>query len=147
MNEFSGSQYDLELEDGDLLTLGQRPGTVNIIGEVFNPVSLVYEEGLTVEDCLARVGGMTKEADEKQVSVIRADGSVISQAQKKSQRTAWGSKQPKWHLGGFMSANIGPGDTIVVPRHFDKINWMQETKDITQILFQIAVAAGVVIAL
>ena len=147
LDEFSGTQYDLEMEDGDVLNIEQRPGTVNIVGEVFNPVSLVYEEGLTVEDCLARVGGVTKEADEKQISVIRVDGSVISTAQKKSQRVAWGTNQRKWHFGGFMDAEIGPGDTIVVPRHLDKINWMQETKDITQILFQIAVAAGVVLAL
>ena len=147
LEEFRGSQYDMELEDGDQLSISQMPGIVNVIGEVFNPVSLVYEEGLTVEDCLGKVGGMNKEADKKQVSVIRADGSVISMAQKKSQRVSWDSKRRLWRFGGFMAARINPGDTVVVPRHFDRVHWIKETKDITQIIFQIAVAAGVVLAL
>jgi len=35
----------------------------------------------------------------------------------------------------------------VVPEKLDRIAWLRETKDITQILFQIAVAAGVVVAI
>ena len=42
---------------------------------------------------------------------------------------------------------LEPGDSIVVPEKLDRIAWLRETKDITQILFQIAVAAGVVVAL
>jgi len=34
-----------------------------------------------------------------------------------------------------------------VPEKLDRIAWLRETKDITQILFQIAVAAGVVVAI
>lgn len=147
LDEFRGSQFDLELEDGDQLTISQIPSTVNVIGEVFNPVSLIYEEGLTVDDYLGKVGGMTKQADKKEVSVIRADGSVISRAQKKTQRDAWGAKKRIWHFGGFSNAKIGPGDTILVPRQFDKIHWMRETKDLSQIIFQLAVGAGVVLAL
>ena len=36
---------------------------------------------------------------------------------------------------------------LVVPEKPDRAAWLRETKDITQILFQIAVAAGVVIAI
>jgi hypothetical protein len=42
---------------------------------------------------------------------------------------------------------LEPGDSIVVPEKLDRIAWMREIKDITQILFQIAVAAGVVVAI
>jgi hypothetical protein len=42
---------------------------------------------------------------------------------------------------------LEPGDSIVVPEKLDRIAWMREIKDITQILFQVAVSAGVVVAL
>jgi hypothetical protein len=42
---------------------------------------------------------------------------------------------------------LDPGDTIVVPRKMDKALWLRTTKDITQILFQMALTAGVVLAL
>jgi hypothetical protein len=42
---------------------------------------------------------------------------------------------------------IEPGDTIIVPEKLDHIPWMREVKDITQILMQTAVTAGVVIEL
>jgi len=42
---------------------------------------------------------------------------------------------------------LEPGDSIVVPEKLDRIAWLREIKDITQILFNVTVAAGVVIAL
>ena len=53
----------------------------------------------------------------------------------------------QWFFGGFMNIELDPGDTIVVPRKMDRFFWIKFTKDITQILFQTAVAAGVVLAL
>jgi len=146
--QFQGSKYDLELENGDKLVVPAVPGVVYVVGEVFNPTSLLYEPGETVRYYLSRVGGMTREADTKQVSIIQADGSVISMAQGSRVRSVqWDKEYNQWSLGGFMSQRLGPGDTVVVPRKIDKTQWMRNTKDITQILFQIAVAAGVVLAL
>jgi hypothetical protein len=45
-----------------------------------------------------------------------------------------------------MAANLEPGDSIVVPEKLVFARVMKDVKDITQILFQIAVAAGVVVA-
>ena len=148
LEEFKGSKYDLELEDGDTLVVPQTPGVVYVIGEVFNPTSLLYERGETVRYYLNRVGGMTKDADKKEVSVIKADGSVISMAQGSRGRLVyWDKEYNQWSTGGFMNYRLQPGDTVVVPRKIDKTQWMRNTKDITQILFQIAVAAGVVLAI
>jgi protein involved in polysaccharide export with SLBB domain len=148
LEEFRKSKYDLELEDGDKLVVPQTPGVVYVVGEVFNPTSLLYERGETASYYLNRVGGMTKDADKKQVSVILADGSVISMAQgNRGRQVYWDKEYNQWSLGGFMSNRLGPGDTIVVPRKIDKAQWLRNTKDITQILFQIAVSAGVVLAL
>jgi len=147
LDEFRRSRYDMELEDGDTLTVPETPGVVHVVGEVFNETSLLYEEGRTVSHYLRQVGGMTKEADKKQVSVIKADGSVISKQQSKGKLVFWDSDFNQWFFGGFMSLEMEPGDTIVVPRKLDKYIWLRTTKDITQIVFQIAVAAGVVFAI
>ena len=147
LEEFRRSHYDIELEDGDELAIPQRPGVVHVVGEVFNETSLLYESDGTVGYYLRRVGGMTKEADKKQVSVIKADGSVISRQQGKAKLVFWDSDNNGWIFGGFMNTELEPGDTIVVPRKLDRYLWLKTTKDITQIVFQIAVAAGVVFAI
>ncbi len=147
LDEFRRSAYDIELEDGDSLTVPETPGVVHVVGEVFNETSLLYEEDGTVSHYLRKVGGMTKEADKKQVSVIKADGSVISKQQSRGKLVFWDKEFNQWFFGGFMSMELEPGDTIVVPRKLDRYFWLRTTKDITQIVFQIAVAAGVVFAI
>ncbi|MEF9438000.1 MAG: hypothetical protein L0922_04380 [Candidatus Mariimomonas ferrooxydans] len=42
---------------------------------------------------------------------------------------------------------IEPGDTIVVSEKLTRIAWLREIKDITQILYQIAVTAAVTLRL
>jgi len=148
LEELRGTRQDVEIEDGDTLTVPQMPGVVHVVGEVFNATSLLYEEGRTVGYYLRRVGGMTKEADKKQVSVIKADGSVVSMEQgNRGKLVSWDSEYNSWFFGGFMSMRMEPGDTIVVPRKLDRFLWIKTTKDITQIIFQIAVAAGVAFAI
>jgi polysaccharide export outer membrane protein len=147
LDSFKGSQYDLELEKADQLMIPETPGVVNIVGEVFNPTAILYQKDKTVEYYLRRVGGLTNEAEKKQLSIIRADGSVISIAQRHPGRVSWDSESNQWFFGGFMNIKLDPGDTIVVPRKMDRFFWIKFTKDITQIVFQTAVAAGVVLAL
>jgi protein involved in polysaccharide export with SLBB domain len=147
LDQFKGSKYDLQLERGDSLLIPETPGVVSVVGEVFNPTALLYEKDRTVDYYLRRVGGLTEEADKKQLSIIRADGSVVSIAQKDAGRIEWDSGSNQWVFGGFMNIKLDPGDTIIVPRKMDKFFWLRFTKDITQIIFQAAVAAGVVLAL
>ncbi|MBN2021081.1 MAG: SLBB domain-containing protein [Sedimentisphaerales bacterium] len=145
--KFKGSKYDLELEKGDSLLVPEMPGIINIVGDVYNPTSLLYEKDKTVAYYLQRVGGPTRDADSKHISVIKADGSVVSIAQKNPDSVYWDSESHQWNFGGFMSIRLNPGDTIVVPRKMDQFLWLKTTKDLTQILFQAALTAGVIIAL
>ncbi|MGA2094414.1 MAG: SLBB domain-containing protein, partial [Sedimentisphaerales bacterium] len=128
--QFKGSQYDIELERGDSLFVPEMPGVVNVVGEVFNPTSLLYQPGRTVGYYLQKVGGPTNEADKKQISVIKADGSVVSISQDNPDSVYWDSESHH-----------------VVPRKMDKFLWLKTTKDLTQILFQAALAVGVMTAL
>jgi protein involved in polysaccharide export with SLBB domain len=147
LKQLRGSRYDIELEKGDGLFIPETPGVINVVGEVFNPTALLYREGKTVAYYLQKVGGPTGEADQKQISVIKADGSVVSIAQKDPGKVYWDDESHQWNFGGFMGIRLNPGDTIVVPRKMDKFLWLKTTKDLTQILFQAALATGVILAL
>jgi protein involved in polysaccharide export with SLBB domain len=147
MEQFKGSRYDLELEKGDRLFIPEAPGIVSVVGEVYNPTSLLYQKDGTVAYYLQKVGGPTGNADKKHISVIKADGSVVSIAQNNPDSVYWDSESHQWNFGGFMGIRLNPGDTIVVPRKMDQFLWLQTTKDLTTILFQAALAAGVIIAL
>ncbi|MBE9574796.1 MAG: polysaccharide biosynthesis protein, partial [Proteobacteria bacterium] len=143
---FKGSKYDLELENGDALTIPQKPGIVNVLGSVYNPTSIIYAKGKTVDFYLNTVGGPTPDAEEDEIYIIKANGTVISKTQKGSSGLAWDSETSRWVSSSFMSSKISPGDTILVPTKITRFVWKKELMDWTTILFQIAVAAGVVIA-
>jgi protein involved in polysaccharide export with SLBB domain len=148
LEELRGSSNDIKMEDKDTLTIPQTPGVVYVVGEVFNQTSLLYEEGATVNYYLRKVGGMTNDADTKQVSVVKADGSVISRQQDNvGQAVTWDKQANQWVFGGFMGLPLDPGDTIVVPKKIDKFFWLQTTKDITQIMMQVAVTVGIAFAI
>ena len=147
LDKFRGSRYDVEMEKGDKLFIPETPGIVNVVGEVFNPTSLLYEKDRTVAYYLQRVGGPTGDADEKQICIIKADGSVVSISQKDADSVYWDSESHQWNFGGFMGIRLNPGDTILVPKKMDKLMWLKNTKDVMQILFQAALATGVVLAL
>jgi polysaccharide export outer membrane protein len=132
---FKQSGNDMILEDGDELHVPQKPDTVNVLGEVYNPTSLVFEEdNPTVGYYLAKTGGPTENAEKGQIYVIRADGTVVS----KKGSGSW--------LSGFDRTKLYPGDTILVPQKIIYPNYMATAKDLTQILYQIAVGAAVTIA-
>ena len=46
---------------------------------------------------------------------------------------------------GLIRARVEPGDSILVPEKLVQARFMKDVKDITQILYQIAVTAGVLI--
>lgn len=135
------------MEKGDKLFVPETPSVINVVGEVFNPTALLYEKDRTVAYYLQKVGGPTSDADQKQIAIIKADGSVVSIEQKNADEVYWDSEAHQWNFGGFMGIRLNPGDTILVPKKLDKLLLMKNTKDIMQILFQAVLATGVVIAL
>jgi protein involved in polysaccharide export with SLBB domain len=113
---------------------------VNVLGRVYNPTAVVYNPSQdTAGYYLRKVGGPTEDADKKHIFVVKSDGSVMTK------ETAG---EGLWFFGqdDFLNTRVGPGDAIVVPEKLVFTRLMKDVKDITQILFQIAVSAGVVIA-
>jgi len=139
------SDYDFKLRSGDRLILSKKQDFVNITGEVYNSTAVLFEKGRSVDYYLAKVGGPTKSAAKGQIYVVKANGTVISKQQGGLFGLGlWDEGNSKWSFGGFGSIELDPGDTIIVPQRTASINWLKGISDITQILYQIAVAAQVV---
>jgi len=77
--------------------------------------------------------------------IVKADGTVISR-QQSSFTLRWDSEAGSWMSNSFFSSRMDPGDTLIVPQRLERIAWMREIKDITTILSQIALTAGVMVA-
>ncbi len=130
------SSADILLEDGDRLEVPRMMNVVNVVGRVYNPTGVVYDPANDrLEYYLNTVGGPTASADRDHIFMIRADGSVATK-----ENLGGG-----FFGGGLMSAKVDPGDSIVVPEKLIQTRFMKDVKDITQILYQIAVTAGVLI--
>lgn len=143
LNELKGSPDDIELEDGDKLYIPANPHTIQVVGAVYNQTAFVYKPGKDVSYYLNLAGGYTKSADKKELYILKVDGTAI-RPRGYALSFKWNSHQHRWESAYSMT--LEPGDTIVVPEKLEKIAWMRNVKDITQILYQIAVTAGVIIA-
>ena len=143
---FKNSEFDIELEDGDSLHIPQRSNVVNVAGSVMSQTSLIYSEKYDYMDYINLAGGFSKYADKDNIFILKVDGT----AKKISTGLFnWNSAKSRWEISLFSNNlnKIEPGDTIVVPEKLDRIAWLRNIKDITQILMQMAVTAGVVIKL
>jgi protein involved in polysaccharide export with SLBB domain len=136
LSSLKGGIYDLELQGGDQLVIPSDPGGVNVIGNVYNQNTVVTQKDQSVEWYLNQVGGATGEADLGEVYVVKVDGSVVSQ--KNSSKFLF--------YNSFWGKKLESGDTIIVPRQYEKTPWLRDIKDVAMIIGNIAVTAGVLVA-
>jgi protein involved in polysaccharide export with SLBB domain len=129
-----GTSGDLELQEGDSLLIPQIQQTVNVLGSVVNPTAVVYDPYLSVKEYIAQVGGPTNHADLKHIYVIKVNGSALS------------GRGALLFGRGVASARLDPGDTIVVPEDLERVPWLKTVKDISTILGNFALMAGVIFA-
>ncbi len=141
--QFRGSQYDIELLDGDVLTVPKNPQSVTVLGQVYNPVSLAHKQGGTVAYYLNQVGGPKKDANTREMFIVRADGTVHSATQS-GIGLRWDSENSRWSAGGFNSTVLHPGDAILVPERVHRTAWLREIRDISTIVFQLALGAAAI---
>jgi len=143
--QFKGGADDLKLMGGDTLIVPKTPSSVNVLGMVYNSTTLLYKQGKNASYYLYKVGGPTRDAEEDDMYIVKADGTVISR-QQSSFTLRWDSEAGSWMSNSFFSSRMDPGDTLIVPQRLERIAWMREIKDITTILSQIALTAGVMVA-
>lgn len=143
LDELAETPDNIELMAGDTLAIPQNPQTVTVLGEVYNPTSLAYRPGRTVGDYLAKVGGTREEANEDEMFIVRADGSVLSK-QQGGFGLHWDRENFRWVTGGFSAAKLLPGDTLLVPQKLKKGNYLRDIRDITQIFYQLGLGAAAI---
>lgn len=120
----------LLLENGDVLRIPTRDGLVLVNGEVLFPNAVAHRPDLTLGDYIERAGGFTQNADHSRVVLARVDGSFEqSEARRLSDAT-----------------RVNPGDQVLVLPKVDQKN-RQFALDLTRILSQIAITAGVVLGI
>ncbi len=144
LNELKKSPYDLEMMGGDLLDVPQTPSVINVMGQVYNPTTFVHTPGNSIVDYLKNAGGPTGDAEQDDMYIIKADGSVDSR-QQSSFGIHWDDVSKSWTFGSFLSKTMDPGDTLVVPQKLERTAWLRDIKDITTIMSQIALTAGTVL--
>ncbi len=120
---------DLPLHNGDSIYIPRRPGTVNVLGAVFQQNAFIYRDNRAVNDYLALAGGATGTADLSELYVIRADGTTQS-----TRNAAFFSPL------GYEVVNAG--DTIVLPESIERRSWIQSLKEWTTILYQFGLGAA-----
>lgn len=119
----------LLLESGDVIRVPTLDGLVLVSGEVLFPNTVAYEPSLDVEAYIRRAGGYTQNAEQARIVVVHRDGTF---SQVTGRQAAAGQ--------------LRMGDEILVLPKIDTKS-RQILKDWSQILFQIAVAAKVVLGL
>lgn len=100
-----GSAIDLFLEPGDVLDIPTEMQTVRVEGEVLFPLSVRYDEGMSLRDFVNRAGGFSEQALRRRSYVIYANGEVD-----RTRNILMFRNYPE----------ITPGATIVVPRADEK---------------------------
>jgi protein involved in polysaccharide export with SLBB domain len=104
ISSWEGTPADIELRNGDVLTIPKRPGFVLVSGQVYNASAITYVPGRTAGWYLQHAGGSTEGGNRKEILVIRANGLVV------------GRRSGNWHEPSVLDTKLDPGDVVVVPQ-------------------------------
>lgn len=126
---------DIPLEDGDRFVVPPVPSTVGVVGSVYDANSFVYLARHDAGSYLEESGGPNRNADRKQLFIIRADGSVVSRQY---------LSHTIWENDGFNHQPIYPGDTIVVPASINKATFLRGLTDWSTVFSQFALGAAAI---
>jgi protein involved in polysaccharide export with SLBB domain len=121
----------LLLENGDRLIIPSRPTSVGVFGAVYRPASFQLDEQQPrrIKDFIDRAGGTIRAADNGDIFVVRANGSVLTRT------------------NGALSARALPGDVVFVPVRTQSRDVLAKVAQVSSILFQFGLAAATVAAI
>lgn len=121
----SDARDDLLLENGDRIRIPAKDGLILVSGEVLFPNAVAFDPKLSLDDYLRRTGGLTQNSDSSRIIIAHRDGS-FDDSKKNDALVA--------------------GDEIMVLPKVD-VKSRQLWKEITQIVYQIALSAKIAIGL
>src|SRR5208282_4516107 len=104
----AGSPSDLVLQNDDVIVVPRKPSSINVLGQVYSPVALIYEPDLKVQDYLQRAGGVTDTGDADHIFVIKANGSIMTDLSYRDMRKSQIFPALPLISGGLMSAYLEP---------------------------------------
>ena len=119
------SWQDIILQQGDIIHIPEQTSVITVNGQVRTQGALTFEPSLTVADYIAKSGGMDENADPNNILVMQQNGET------KVVNTAYRVQQ---------------GDEIMVLPKV-KTRRIEIARGISQIFYQLAVAASVIVAL
>jgi hypothetical protein len=112
------------LEDGDVLIIPERSSIVLVHGQVTRPSAISYDSKSDISDYVALAGGTIQRQRDARILLLRQNGMVVEDER----------------------ARPEPGDEVLVLPTVGARK-LEVTRGITEILFQIAVVASVVLDL
>jgi len=121
----ASQRNNLLLENGDIIKIPPRDGLILVSGEVLFPNAIAYDTKLTLDDYIRKAGGYTQNADNSRIVVAHRDGSFDQ---------------------GEDDTKVREGDQVLVLPKID-VKSRQIVKEMSQILYYIAVSAAVILAL
>lgn len=101
-----GSENDLLLEEGDILSVPKLFQTVRMRGDVVYPTTLRHESNRSLKHYINGAGGFERRANKKQTYVVYANGAV---------------KRTKGFLGIRNYPPVEPGAEVIVPTKGPKV--------------------------
>ena len=124
MDKFAKSPYNISLQDGDKLYVPTKPDSVTVMGEVLTPTAFVYTTDSSLK-YIKKAGGITDMADDIYF-VVHANGFT-----------------DKGEFGWFSdNIKVKVGDAITVPITIKTFTWYGMAKDITSVIYQLAITAA-----
>jgi hypothetical protein len=128
----NGKVANIRLEQGDEIIIPPHTDLIQVAGEVLLPQAIVYNSNATIGDYVAWAGGFSERADDGRIAIVHANG-----------LTSFVSIDDGDWFGASNKNKLAPGDQVLVLPKIDT-KLLQAVKDITQIVYQIAIAANVV---
>lgn len=119
-----GKISDVLLEEGDEIIIPRKTDVVHVSGEVLIPTAVTWEKGMNLSKYIKGAGGLSDRADAGNILIVGLNGEVARAS----------------------SQAVKPGDRILVMPKFDSKN-IALVKDITQVLYQMAVAVKIAVGL
>ena len=123
---------NIVLEQNDRIFIPKKSNVVVLQGEIAIPTAIAHDKTMKLSDYIDFCGGYTDDADTDKVLLIKANGRVIRY------KDSMFSKNE--------DVKVEPGDSILVLQEVKTKN-MLIFKDLTQILYQIALGAAVILKL
>ena len=121
-------QQNIYLNDGDEIHIPPLTSNIFIFGEVGNPGSIIFKDGLTLMDYIEQSGGLTRYSSNDSIFIVSPNGETN-----------------KLHISGLkkyisQDADVYPGSVIYVPRHVGKIEGINYYATIAPIFSSLALS-------